>query len=382
MKPLMIEPSRVASWYAEFEDNPALEVAPSTAILPIYGFLTKRPGPFMGFGCTTSYDEIQAQLKAALDDPLITHIILDIDSPGGEVNGLFDLCDVIYAARSQKTIEAIANDDAFSAAYAIASSAQKVWCTRTSGLGSIGVIATHCDQSQLDHKNGLTITPIFAGKHKNDLSPHAPLSEEALSSTQAEMDRLYALFIETVARNRGLSKQAVQATEAALFFGSDAICHKLADGLCTLQTLITPSPSSSYKVSPICSTPAGDHSPRRLSMDTNENTATEVIADEAPPQEVPPQEASPQEEEPQTHELPVQEAPTAAANVAELVKLCKIANRPELLVHWLDRNMTVAQAQASLLKEMEAQPMITTAHFQHLPPENPLIQAAKNRTQH
>lgn len=374
MKPLMIETSRLHDWHGEFEEIPTLEIQDSIAILPIYGFLTKRPGPFADFYRTTSYEEIDAELQRALENPLVTQIILDIDSPGGEVSGLFDLCDFIYESRSKKPIEAIANDDAFSAAYALASSAQHVWCTRTSGLGSIGVIATHYDQSQFDHKEGLKITPIFAGKHKNDLSSHAPLSKEALERTQSEMNRLYTLFIETVARNRNLSKEKVQSTEAALFFGSNAMDHGLADGLRTLHDLIVPSPKdSNAMMNPICSTPK-----RRLSMENSpldEKTPIETTPDCETQENITVQQ-DPKPEQPQS------DISQPKAHVMDLVKLCKIANRPELLVQWLERNMTVTEAQESLLKEMEAQPHIASAHFQPKPPENPLIQAAKSRVQH
>lgn len=369
MKPLMLETSRLQDWQSEFEDMPMLEIQNSTAILSIYGFLTKRPGPFSDFYGTTSYEEIYANLQDALGNPLVTKIILDIDSPGGEVSGLFDLCDFIYEARSRKSIEAIANDDAFSAAYALASSAQSVWCTRTSGLGSIGVIATHRDQSQFDKKEGLKITPIFAGKHKNDLSPHAPLSEEALEGTQSEINRLYALFIETVARNRNLSKKKVQSTEAALFFGQDAMDNGLADGFRTLQDLTAP---SSSKVSTLSNSATLN---RRLSMETSsleEKTALEPTQDCETQENVTIQQDSNPEQR-QSDNSP------SEAQVMDLVKLCKIANRPELLVHWLERNMTVAEAQESLLKERESQPDIASAHFQQRTPENPLIQAAKKR---
>lgn len=359
MKPLMIETSRLHDWHGEFEEIPTLEIQDSIAILPIYGFLTKRPGPFANFYRTTSYEEIDAELQKALENPLVTQIILDIDSPGGEVSGLFDLCDFIYESRSKKLIEAIANDDAFSAAYALASSAQHVWCTRTSGLGSIGVIATHYDQSQFDQKEGLKITPIFAGKHKNDLSSHAPLSKEALERTQSEMNRLYTLFIETVARNRNLSKEKVQSTEAALFFGSNAMDHGLADGLRTLHDLIAPSPKdSNAMMNPICSTPK-----RRLSMENSPLEETSTLEEEIQHQETLENEKSPQA--PPQKENPQPETPEA--HVMDLVKLCKIANRPELLMQWLERNMTVTEAQESLLKEMEAQPHIASAHFQQPP---------------
>ncbi|MBV2145539.1 MAG: S49 family peptidase, partial [Wolbachia endosymbiont of Pissodes strobi] len=125
------------------------------AIIPIHGILTKKPGAFDDMLGMTSYEQIEEQIKQALANSSIETILLDIDSPGGEVNGLFDLSDFIYEARALKKIVAIANDDAYSAAYAIASSAEKVLVTRTSGVGSIGVIASHIDQSGFDEKQGI-----------------------------------------------------------------------------------------------------------------------------------------------------------------------------------------------------------------------------------
>lgn len=376
------------SWEGVWDVSPTLEIQNGTAIVPVYGFLTKRPCGLFDGGATTAYETLHAQIQAALDDPLVERIVLDIDSPGGEVNGLFNLCDFVYAARSQKPIEAIANDDAFSAAYALASSAQKVWCTRTSGLGSIGVIATHYDQSQFDQKAGLTITPIFAGQHKNDLSPHAPLSEDAKDSTQAEMDRLYGLLVTMIARNCGISQAAVRATEAALFFGSEAIDQHLADGLATLKGLLTPPP---VQTSVPCLTPE-----RSISMETIPepiSMGTQSLPEASPQAPVPtesltqtrvspepsPQEVPPPTEAAQASGLQTADSRVADSRVADLVTLCKIAHRPELLVQWLDRNMTVAEAQASLLQEMENQPAIASHHAPIRAPENPLIQAAKNR---
>ncbi len=111
-----------------------------TAVIEIHGILTKKPGAFDVFLGMTSYEQIEEQITQALADSSIETIILEIDSPGGEVNGIFDLADFIYESRAKKRIVALANDDAYSAAYAIASSAEKIFLTRTSGVGSIGVI--------------------------------------------------------------------------------------------------------------------------------------------------------------------------------------------------------------------------------------------------
>ncbi|GFR06867.1 peptidase_S49 domain-containing protein [Trichonephila clavata] len=107
-------------------------------VIPIHGILTKKSEAFDDVLGMTSYEKVREKIEEALIDEEVETIILDIDSPGGEVNGLFDLSDFIYEARTKKRIVAIANDDAYSAAYAIASSAEKVYVSRTSGVGSIG----------------------------------------------------------------------------------------------------------------------------------------------------------------------------------------------------------------------------------------------------
>ncbi|MBD0392075.1 S49 family peptidase, partial [Wolbachia endosymbiont of Pentalonia nigronervosa] len=155
-KPLMLEPRsfELLSLYKEkqpifknFKHSVKNSVGEEkTAIIPIHGILTKKPGTFDDFLGMTSYERVQVQIEEALIDKKVETVLLDIDSPGGEVSGLFDLADFIYNARAQKKIIAIANDDAYSAAYAIASSAEKVFVSRTSGVGSIGVIASHIDQ--------------------------------------------------------------------------------------------------------------------------------------------------------------------------------------------------------------------------------------------
>jgi ClpP class serine protease len=142
-------------------------------------------------------------------------ILLDVDSPGGETGGVFDLADRIRAASRVKPVWAVANDMAFSAAYALASAAERVFVSRTSGVGSIGVIALHADQSAKDEQDGVRYTTVFAGARKNDLNPHAPLSDEAFAGLEAEVNRVYDLFVGTVAQHRG-SPRLVRATRGAL----------------------------------------------------------------------------------------------------------------------------------------------------------------------
>jgi signal peptide peptidase SppA len=208
------------------------------AVVPVLGPMVKR-GSFLdslfGFG---NYEDVQARFDSALNDPSVDAILLEIDSPGGEAAGAFDLADKIYAARGSKPVWAMANESAFSAAYAIGSAADKLFLTRTGGVGSIGVLAAHVDQSGYDEKQGVKVTTLFAGSRKNDFNAHEPLSEDAAGFLQAEVNRLYGLFVDTVARNKGMTPDGVRATEAGLFFGDDAVKAGLADGVGTFESTI------------------------------------------------------------------------------------------------------------------------------------------------
>lgn len=209
------------------------------AIIPVMGTLVQRSSWMDAASGMTGYPKIANMLDYALNDPDAKAILLEVDSGGGEASGVFDLADKIYAAREQKPIWAIANEQAYSAAYAIASSAAELYLPRTAGVGSVGVIALHVDQSGKNEKAGMVYSAIHAGAKKNDLSRHAPLSDAARADLQAEIDRLYSLFTDTVARNRGLDAEAVKATEAGLLNPDQAMAAGFADGIATLDDVIS-----------------------------------------------------------------------------------------------------------------------------------------------
>ena len=224
---------------AVYQRPPAAATPDGIAVIPIHGSLVKRSLGMEAASGLTSYGEIAAMLDAALADPHVSGILLDIDSPGGEASGSFELARRVREVAAMKPVWAVANDAAYSAAYAIAASAQRLFVTETGGVGSIGVIALHVDQSVKDAKDGYRFTAITAGAHKNDYSPHEPLSDTAKSELQGEVDRLYSIFTEHVAAMRDLDVDAVRATEAGLFFGSNAVAQGLADGLQTLEVTLS-----------------------------------------------------------------------------------------------------------------------------------------------
>lgn len=198
------------------------------AIIPVIGGLSHRG---YGWYWSMSYGDIRREFRAALADAQAEVIVLDIDSPGGEVAGCFDLVDEIYAARGKKEIIAVANEACFSAAYAIASAADKVYLSRTASVGSIGVIAIHYEQSKAEENIGVKYTAIFSGDRKNDFSPHEPISKDAMAYAQAAVAANYDIFCATVARNRGMTEKAVRETNAGIYSGADAVAAGLADAV-------------------------------------------------------------------------------------------------------------------------------------------------------
>jgi ClpP class serine protease len=185
-------------------------VAGGIAIVSITGELVHRAGGVDAESGLLSYVDIEEQLDAALADPMVRGILLEIDSPGGEAAGAFTLADKVYNARTAKPIWALANEGAASAAYAIACACERVLLPESGHVGSIGVIWQALDQSRLDKAAGLQYAVIQYGARKNDFNPHYPISQDALAWATAEVDRLGEQFVALVARNRGLDPAAVR----------------------------------------------------------------------------------------------------------------------------------------------------------------------------
>lgn len=209
------------------------------AVVPVHGSLVRRAMGIDVASGLTSYGDIAAMLDAAVADPAVSGILLDIDSPGGEAGGVFELAQHIRAIDAIKPVWAFACDSAFSAAYAIACAASRVFLTQTAGVGSIGVIAMHVDQSVRDAQQGYRFTAVSAGDFKNDLSPHEPIDKAALARLQTEVDRLYGLFVDHVASMRAIPAKAIRDTQAGLFFGPDAVRSGLADALASTEQVMS-----------------------------------------------------------------------------------------------------------------------------------------------
>ena len=202
-----------------------------TAVIGISGPLMKRESFSFFFFGGTSYAYIKAAVKAAAADDEVAAIILRIDSPGGVVNGLEETVDLIFEARGSKPIVAYADGMMASAAYEIGSAAGEIVAGATAMAGSIGVLMVHEDWSQFNAKAGVDVTYLTSGKYKALGNPDEPLSDLARETFQAELDYLYTLFVETVARNRDTEAATVLSdmADGRIFIGQQAMDAGLVD---------------------------------------------------------------------------------------------------------------------------------------------------------
>ena len=197
----------------------------NVAIIPIEGTLTKSWGlePESGF---TGYDGIEAKFVAALADPEIKGIWLQIDSGGGDVAGLFPLVDLISASTMRnggtKPVYAMISDYGYSAAYAIASAADKVFLPETGGAGSVGVITMHANYGPQISNKGIEVTIMRAGDQKAKPHPLEKIDGETVAKIQKEIEAIRGMFVDRVATNRGIPRGRVDQTQAATYMGEDA----------------------------------------------------------------------------------------------------------------------------------------------------------------
>jgi capsid assembly protease len=213
------------------------------AVIPIEGVIAKKMNLFsqISGGMSTKY--AKDNIRQAISDPEVSSILLDVDSPGGTVDGTEELASEIYASRGVKPIVAFTDGMIASAAYWIASAADSIWISgETPWVGSIGVVTTHADYSKYEEQWGIKTTEIYAGHYKRIASEHAPLSQEGKDYLQAQVDAIYTVFANSVARNRKLplpaEGDAISWADGKLFMGLEAQDQGLVDGVSTRDQLI------------------------------------------------------------------------------------------------------------------------------------------------
>jgi ClpP class serine protease len=193
-------------------ESSILSISSGVATISIEGMLSKA-GPdlldeLLGLG-GTSYGDVEKALAEAMGDPAVQSIRLAIDSPGGEVFGVDEARGAIARAAKTKPVTAVNTGNIASAAYWLASAADRIVSTSPVNLtGSIGVVAVAIDRSDRDRRFGVvTVVSRNAPDKRPDLG-----TEAGRAVIQDQVDALERAFIERIAEGRGVSAETVRMT--------------------------------------------------------------------------------------------------------------------------------------------------------------------------
>lgn len=205
------------------------------AIVPVRGPLSRYG---MGWFSRSTYETLARDFNAAVNDPSVKAIVLNVDSPGGEVNGTAELADMIFQARGQKPIVAYVGGYGASAAYWLASAADKIVMDATAMAGSIGVLTTFIDWSKWDEKAGLKEYVIVSSQ--SPYKADTPATDGGRKRIQAMVDDLASVFVSRVAQYRGVDEGTVLKNygKGDVLVGQAAVDAGLADEIGSLEGVI------------------------------------------------------------------------------------------------------------------------------------------------
>lgn len=220
------------------ENSANAHVRDGVAILFVKGPLFRYASTFGKVSAATSYGELRKDLQRVLEDPLVNSIIFNVDSPGGEVNGCNELCEAIYAARGRKPMAVYVGGTCASAAYWIASAVGEIYCDETAELGSIGCKMCLVDDTDRQKDKGKRRIEIVSSQSPGKASD--PHDDEYRQRLQVQCDDLAEIFINAVARNRGVSAAKVAASfgRGDVMIGQKAVDAGMANGISNFETVL------------------------------------------------------------------------------------------------------------------------------------------------
>lgn len=217
----------------------AFTIFDGIATIPVCGPLTKNGLSFCGIQLSVGMRQISLALRTAAADPAVRAILLDVDSPGGTVDGLEELGETVANVNTVKPVYAYADGLMASAGYWLACGAREIAAPATAHVGSIGVILMQRDVSKALDDMGVKYNIITAGHYKAAGNPVEPLNNEMRAYLQSGIDALYELFLQTVATGRGCSReQALSMADGKIFLADEARRVGLIDRVCSKESFI------------------------------------------------------------------------------------------------------------------------------------------------
>jgi signal peptide peptidase SppA len=203
------------------------------SVIPVQGIVTPR-------GNGVAMDRLRNSIRSAANNPDVSVIVLDMDTPGGTYYGTPETGAAVAEAAKTKKVVAMVNNLAASAGYWIASQASEIVMSPSADVGSIGVYRMHIDVSKALADLGVNISLIHAGKFKVEGNPFQPLGEEALAYAQQSVDQSYDEFIKAVADGRGVSLAKVRDEfgQGRVIDADRAVALGMADRIATMPELL------------------------------------------------------------------------------------------------------------------------------------------------
>jgi signal peptide peptidase SppA len=207
-----------------------LEVA--GPIFPKANLMTELSG-------ATSIEQFRSDFRAMMMDDSIDAILLDLDSPGGASSQISEMAAEIRAAREVKTIWALANTSATSAAYYLGCSADKMFASPSSFVANIGTIMVYRDDSKQNEMFGIVETPIASSKIK--AVGHGPLDQETTAYLQSLVDDTNDDFVTGVALGRRVSEETVRNDygDGAVMTAKQGLEAGVVDGVADFDSVVT-----------------------------------------------------------------------------------------------------------------------------------------------
>ncbi len=245
-----IEASYFSDIEAQRQKDNELNIKNGVAIIDVDGPLTPQSGFFSAYFRGTSMPGISKQLKLADESDEVKEKLFVMNTPGGTVEGAFELAQQISESSKVKPIKTFTKGMIASAGYLLAAATDKIYISGiTNQVGSIGVISTKSDWTEHDKNYGVEYTEYVSGKYKNVGSPDRKRDKFEDSAIQETVDYLAGLFFEKVMEYRGIDTETIKDLEAKLLIGEQAIDSRLVDGVSTID-ILTNSGESSADISP------------------------------------------------------------------------------------------------------------------------------------
>lgn len=245
--PVAIDPRAIGASYHEPPKLPTHSMRDGVAVVDVVGPIAARGG----WWCD-SYESIRERMTAAIA-ARPKAVVMRLDSPGGDVAGLFETARDLRAMAAAARVPLVAYVDgmACSAGYALACAAGRIYAPATALLGSIGVIASRWDESEALTQHGVKISLITSGERKADGHPSQPMSETERGATQSLVNDYAGLFFAWVAESRpALSVDSVRGLQAGVLLGQAAVNAGLADEIATFDDVIAAASGAARTTTP------------------------------------------------------------------------------------------------------------------------------------